>query len=135
MSELPTRDEMLTREELEVHLRGCITEKLVVNQRSPNAIRRHIMNAESIEHKHAILVAFDALIARIVILEATCKVARGALESLPIDSLGVAYCAECAPDGEGDVMTWPIRDELVDKINRVLHTHKEATDDDATDSG
>ena len=78
----------------------------------------------------------DALIsglrARIAELEAACRDARGAIESLPIDSLGVVYRVECAPDGEGGVMTWPIRDELVAKISRALQVDKEDSDELAT---
>jgi len=66
---------------------------------------------------------------RIAELEAACRDARSALESLPADSLGAAYRVECAPDGEGRVMTWPFRDELVDKISRALDPSKEATDE------
>lgn len=75
-----------------------------------------------------LFTAFDAQAARIAELEAVCRDARSALESLPADTLGVAYRVECAPDAEGGVMTWPIRDELVDKINRALELSKEATD-------
>jgi len=47
--------------------------------------------------------------------------ARSAIESLPADALGEAYRVECAADGEGGVMTWPIRDELLDKITRAIN--------------
>ena len=73
--------------------------------------------------------AFNAQAKRIAELEAVCRDARSALESLPADSLGVACRVECAPDAEGGVMTWPIRDELVDKINRALEPLKENADD------
>jgi len=46
--------------------------------------------------------------------------ARGAIELLPADALGEARRYECAPDSEGGVMTWPLRDELLDKINRAI---------------
>ena len=47
--------------------------------------------------------------------------ARSAIKSLPADALGEAYRIECAPDAEGRVMTWPIRDELLDKIIRAIN--------------
>jgi hypothetical protein len=47
---------------------------------------------------------------------------REAIASLPIDALGEGS-AECtAPDGEAGLMTWPLRDELLDEINRALST-------------
>ena len=46
--------------------------------------------------------------------------ARSAIESLSADALGEVRHPEQASDGEWGVMTWPIRDELLDKINRAI---------------
>lgn len=45
---------------------------------------------------------------------------RDAFESLPIDALGEGSTVVTAPDGESGEIRWPIRDELVDALNRAL---------------
>lgn len=47
---------------------------------------------------------------------------REALESLPKDALGEGTSVETHPDGEAGRLRWPIRDELIDRINRALAT-------------
>jgi hypothetical protein len=46
--------------------------------------------------------------------------AREAIASLPADALGEGSAATTLPSGESGEMRWPIRDELVDSINRAL---------------
>lgn len=46
--------------------------------------------------------------------------ARDAIASLPEDALGTASELVTHPDGERGLMSWPIRDELMAKINRAL---------------
>ena len=48
------------------------------------------------------------------------KACRDAIGSLQIDALGQGSETVTLPDGECGLMTWSIRDELIDKINKAL---------------
>lgn len=45
---------------------------------------------------------------------------RDLIEGLDVGALGVGSTPATAPDGQADVMTWPIRDEVVAELTTVL---------------
>ena len=53
------------------------------------------------------------------------KTCFDAIQSIPIDSLGVGREVMTAPDGEAGELTWPIRDEVLDSIKAILNKTKE----------
>jgi len=46
--------------------------------------------------------------------------ARRLIEDLPIDAMGEGETTITGPDGEASLMRWPIRDELLDKVNAAI---------------
>jgi len=76
--------------------------------------------AAIVAHVAAIEAQRDAAVAALID-------AQPAIRSLPVDALGEGRSVECAPDGECGVMTWPLRDELLDKINTAIAAAEEVT--------
>ena len=46
--------------------------------------------------------------------------ARRLIADLPIDAMGAGETTITGPDGEASLMRWPIRDELLDKVNAAI---------------
>jgi hypothetical protein len=55
---------------------------------------------------------------------AALKDARDAIKTLPIDALGTGQ-EVLGHDGQYDVLTWPIRDELLDKMAKAISIVKD----------
>lgn len=82
------------------------------------ALETRLQEAEAERNRLAAELAESQ--AREVVLGTALEGAREAIESLEPEALGIGSCAVVAADGESGEMTWPLRDELIDRLTKAL---------------
>ena len=89
---------------------------------------------DTVDSEYECKIANARLIAAAPDLLAALTDARETIGALPIDALGEGGCVECSPDGECGQMVWPLRDELLDKINAAIAKARGEGADVSTDA-